>query len=145
MDKEKFIKSFLEYKKDKHLVKNRLYYNEKVLYSYGNYFPLCIRFNWGFAVNIEKYSNTTLRQQKVLISILKSENKTFMEFNTDEMKQLLKIEDFNKPIIFYRREENTELLWILQYLKKYCRKNKVRISISSLERKIRTKEILRKL
>lgn len=53
------VKEFIGYGTDESVKTKHLYFEEDVLFSYGNHFPLCVRLKKGFVLNSDGYSPTT--------------------------------------------------------------------------------------
>ena len=84
-----------------------LFFQENVLYSYGFHFPLCIKFEGGFILNLNGYSNTTSRHKGLVLR----------ELNFNSFKELQK--GFNK------KEVNNILLLSTEQINKLMENLKI--------------------
>lgn len=68
-----------------------VYIENNVIYSYGSHFPMGIRLNDGtFVVNISRFSQTTSKQQNLLIDALQSHYKSTRYAETQTMIALVR-------------------------------------------------------
>ena len=96
---------------DEKVKAGHLFFEGKILYSYGGHFPLCIKLSNGYIVNSNGYSNTTAKHKGILIRAITNEG-NFTEFNkvkkdypniilmtTNQLKKLIDDDKWNNKKI----------------------------------------------
>ena len=72
---------------------SNLFVEGRAIFSYGNHFPVAIRFDDCFIVNGDKYSPSTSRHKTCIVQAIYSTKKPMIQSTTEQMKELLKYVD----------------------------------------------------
>jgi len=60
-----------------------------VVFSYGNHFPIAIKFSDGFLFNKDGYSNTTARHKNLILALIKDDLTDEDYINTTDIKAVV--------------------------------------------------------